>query len=125
MAYSQAVDVSSIRYIVGVFVQEVGHKIATAQPGEPINLDDEVLHMDALCSHWLEDDEKFLHEWGLIQKDRISNEKYGEEDPQRNPDVSFRYREWRAQLRAAIRCGLLYKVEPPRTTWDPKEMATP
>lgn len=120
MATQQWDDVSSIRFIVGVFVREVGHKIATAPAGDPINLDDEVLHMDALISEWVEKDDRFLKEWRAVQDARLADARLHEDE--RQEAVAFRYMEWKAQVRAAIRCGLLYKTEPPKTSWNPKEL---
>jgi len=109
-------DVSSIRFLTATFLMEVGSKIARSD--HMVELDDDVLHFDALTSFFTEKDKAFHAEWTAIQQDRADNEALDDSDPSIQPDKAFRYRELRAMVRSAVRQGILYKVEPPKTTWD-------
>lgn len=105
-------------YLLTVFLQEVGRKIAVAESGEAPDLDSEALWADVLTSSFTENDSDFQAEWQLIQDNRKAHQ-YADgtigwqADYDEGVDLSFRFQEFRAMVRSACRKGILTRHESP------------
>lgn len=112
-------------YLLTVFLQDVGRKIAQAEEAAP-DLDSEALWADVLTSSFTEVDDKFQDEWAGIQENRktyrYSDGTIGwQADYDEAVDLAFRFQEFRAMVRSACRKGILTRHESPTIEeWKPK-----
>lgn len=112
-------DVGSIRFLVGMFLNECGRKIAQARDtGQAADLDAEALWLDVLSSHLTEKDAVFKEEWSNIQTKRQELNWKANEDE--TLDLGFRIHEMRVIVRSLARCGILTRLETPKVEWRPE-----